>query len=66
MDCVIHLYVDLSNTAWTQRRLINKLFGNTFGTGPSDIVKIDAGPSYGSTFGTVPKIRIQTVQTVVS
>ena len=51
------LSVDLSNAAWAQRRLINKLSGNTFGTRPSDSVKIGAGPSYGTIFGTVPKIR---------
>ena len=60
------LSVDLSNTAWAQRRLINKLSGNTFGTGPSGSVKIGAGPNYGTIFGIVPKIKAPTVQNVVS
>ena len=32
----------------------------------SDTIKIGAEPSYGTIFGTVPKIRAQTVQTVES
>ena len=66
LDGLCHsLSVDLSNTAWAQRRLINKLSGNTFRTEPSDSVKIDAVPSYGTIFGTMPKIRAQMVQTMV-
>ena len=67
LDGLCHLLsVDLSNTVWVQRRLINKLSGNTFATRPSDHVKIGAGPSYGTIFGTMPKIRAQMMQTVVS
>ena len=40
--------MDLSNTSWVQRRLINKLSGNTFGTEPTEKVKIGAGSSYGT------------------
>ena len=60
------LSVDLSNTAWTQRRLINKLSGNTFVTAPSDSVKIGTKSSYGTILIAVSKIRAQKVQTVVS
>ena len=58
------LSVDPSSTAWAQTGSINELSGNTFGTGRSDSVKIGAGPSYATLFGTVSKIRAQTVQTV--
>ena len=65
-DRLFHsLSVDLSNTAWAQRKLISKLSGNTFGTRPSDSVKIGAGPNYGTIFGTMPKIQAQMVQTMV-
>ena len=56
---------DLSNTAWAQKRLINKLSGNTFGTGPSDSVIISAGPSPGTIYGTVPKIRALMMQNIM-
>ena len=59
-------YLNLSNTVWAQRRLINKLSRNTFGTGPSDSVKMGAGPRYDNIFGAVHKIMTHTVQTVVS
>ena len=46
-------------------KIDNKLSGNIFGAGPSDSVKIGARPSYGTIFGTVSKVRAQTVQTVL-
>ena len=59
------LPVNLSNTAWAQKRLINKLSGNTFGTGPSDSAIIGAGLNHRAIFCTVPKIRAQRVQTII-
>ena len=50
------LCVDLSNTAWVQRRLINKLSGNTIGTGPNERVKIGAGLKYGTIQGGMIKL----------
>ena len=59
------LSVDISNIVWAQRRLINKLSGNTFGTGPSNKVIIGAEQNHSTIFGSMPKIRAQMVQTIV-
>ena len=57
--------MDLSNPAWAQKSLIKKIFGNTFGTEPSESVIICAEPNHSTTFGTVHKIRFHTVKIIV-
>ena len=58
LDGLCHsLSVDLSNTAWAQKRLINKLSENAFGTVTRIRPKEKYGDSYSTTFGTVTRIR---------
>ena len=63
IDCVIPICGSFKHSMGTEK--IDKLSGNTFGTRPSDRVIIGAGPNHSTIFGTVPKIRVQSVQTIV-